>query len=67
MLGWQGLAEKTDRVLGEMPSSTLVFCDNYVQAGANNFFTRGRVKAQGFDGDYGAWLDRVTPYRHLVL
>jgi hypothetical protein len=68
MVGWKELAAKTEAALNtfEDTDRVLVLCDNYGQAGAINYYSKGRVKAQSFHGDYGVWLDTDAPYLHLI-
>lgn len=68
MIGWKELAEKTEKIYNAMPEKeqVLILCDNYGQAGAINFYTRGRLRADSFHTDYLGWFDLSQPYRHLI-
>ena len=75
MLGWQELADKTYQAYQALPDSTrahtLIKCDNYGQAGALNYYNRGRAMpaATSFNGSYLYWFPKwpARPYRHVLL
>ena len=59
MLGWKELALKVDSVTNQLPDKqhTLIFCDNYGQAGAINYYsTDKKIKAVSLNADYVNWL-----------
>lgn len=60
MTGWKELAAKVDsayRLLSpEEQQNTLVFCDNYGQAGAINYYITPTPGAISFHADYKNWL-----------
>ncbi|MES2811417.1 MAG: glycosyltransferase family 39 protein [Bacteroidota bacterium] len=59
MLGWEELAQKTDKALNtvENTEKTLIVCDNYGQAGAVNFYSKNKsVSAVSFNADYVNWF-----------
>ncbi|MBR8536872.1 glycosyltransferase family 39 protein [Carboxylicivirga sediminis] len=68
MLGWHELAQKLDSVYASLdnPSSTLVLCDNYGQAGAVNFYGREGIRAASFNADYVNWFELDQPYTQLI-
>ncbi|MDR0843867.1 MAG: glycosyltransferase family 39 protein [Tannerella sp.] len=68
MLGWQELAHKVDKVYSDLaePDKTLVFCDNYGQAGAINYYTTQGVKAVSFNADYINWFNFDQQYVNLI-
>lgn len=68
MVGWKELAEKTENLFNALPEkeAVLILCDNYGQAGAINYYSRGRLRADAFNADYLGWFDLSTPYRHLI-
>lgn len=68
MLGWKELAEKTEKIYHTLPEKdqVLILCDNYGQAGAINYYTRGRLRADSFHTDYLGWFDLSKSYRHLI-
>lgn len=58
MLGWKELARKVDSIYASIPDkrSLLVFCDNYGQAGAINYYKKnGAYRAHSFNADYINW------------
>lgn len=69
MLGWRELAQKVDRAMLAMPSpqQTLVLCDNYGQAGAIQFYSRGNYVAHSFHADYLHWIPLAPTYTDLIL
>jgi len=67
MLGWKELARKVDSAYALIPEkeNTLIFCDNYGQAGAINFYsTRSNIGAVSLNADYINWirLDKEIKY-----
>ena len=65
MLGWKELAEKVDSVTNQLPDKqhTLIYCDNYGQAGAINYYSKNKkIKAVSYNADYINWfkLDSST-------
>ena len=73
MLGWKELAEKTASVYHRLPDSvkkeTLIFGDNYGQAGALNFYRRklGLPETFSDNASFLYWLPSEFPYRHVIL
>jgi hypothetical protein len=73
MLGWRELAEKTAKAYHRLPDSvkkeTILFGDNYGQAGALNFYGRklGLPEAYSDNASFLYWLPKRFPYRHLLL
>lgn len=68
MLGWKELALKVDSAwltLNE-PNKTLVFTDNYGQAGASNYYTNAGIQAVSFNADYINWFDFSKEYTNLI-
>ena len=58
MLGWSELARKVDSVYASIPDKKglIVFCDNYGQAGAINFYKKNKAyRAMSFNADYINW------------
>lgn len=68
MLGWRELASKVDDAYQRLADSgpVLVFCDNYGQAGAINYYTQAGVRAVSFSADYLYWIDVSVGYAHVV-
>ena len=68
MVGWKELARKTDSLYAvlSLRGNTLVFCDNYGQTGAVNYYSRKGIKAVSFNADYINWLRLDTTYVNLI-
>ncbi len=68
MLGWKEMAEKAEKAYNSMPNKekTLIMCDNYGQAGAINYYSKGRIKAHSLNADYVNWFDLSIPYENLI-
>ncbi len=59
MLGWKELARKVDAICSHLPkgTQTLIYCDNYGQAGAINYYSKNKtLKAVSFNADYINWF-----------
>jgi hypothetical protein len=72
MLGWKEMASKTLVAYHLIPASelinTLVFCDNYGQAGALNYYNRGKMKeAYSFNTDYIYWIPKQDRIQNVIL
>jgi len=72
MLGWKEMASKVLIVYNTLPDSvkrkTLVFCDNYGQTGALNFYNRGKMKeAYSFNTDYLFWIPDNLIIKNVLL
>jgi len=60
MLGWKELARKVDVICSHLPkgTQTLIYCDNYGQAGAINYYSKNKtLKAVSFNADYINWFN----------
>ncbi|GLB49674.1 glycosyltransferase family 39 protein [Neptunitalea lumnitzerae] len=68
MLGWKELATKVADAYDKLPNSnaTLILCDNYGQAGAINYYTNNRLKANTFEADYINWFQLNKPYKNFI-
>jgi len=69
MLGWKELAHKVDSIYAQLsdPKHTLIFCDNYGQAGAINYYAKKVPhNAVSFNADYIHWFDFNQPHYHLI-
>lgn len=68
MLGWKEMATKVEKAYNAMPNKekTLIMCDNYGQAGAINYYSKGRIKAHSLNADYVNWFDLTIPYENLI-
>jgi hypothetical protein len=73
MLGWKEMAEKTARAYKQLPEEirkeTIIFADNYGQAGALNFYRKGLGLPEIFsdNASFLYWLPTRFPYRHVLL
>lgn len=70
MLGWKELAVKVDSVAMTLPDleHTLIFCDNYGQAGAINYYTKNpKVVAHSFSADYINWFSLDKEIKDVIL
>ena len=70
MLGWKMITAIVDSaydVVGEK-QNTLVFCANYGQAGAINYYSKfANINAISFNADYINWIPLDQPVRHIIL
>jgi hypothetical protein len=72
MLGWEEMAGKALTAYQMIPENewknTLIFCDNYGQTGALNYYNRGKMpEAYSFNGDYIYWLPQLKKIQKIVL
>ena len=72
MLGWQEMAYKALAAFNMIPAeereNTLVICYNYGEAGALNYFNRGKMpEAYAYNTDYIYWLPRIKRIKNIVL
>ena len=72
MLGWKEMASKALIAYNTLPDSTkretLVFCDNYGQTGALNFYNRGKMaQACSFSNDYLFWISNNLKINNVLL
>jgi hypothetical protein len=72
MLGWHEMADKALIAYKMIPAdeleSTLIICNNYGQAGALNFYNRGKMpEAYAFNTDYIYWLPRIKKIKNILL
>jgi Dolichyl-phosphate-mannose-protein mannosyltransferase len=69
MLGWKEMAAKVDSAIINIndPKHTLVYCDNYGQVGAVNYYSKIKgVQAISYDADYLNWLSLKDPIKHVI-
>lgn len=69
MIGWKELAHKVDSAYTIIsdPEHTLVFCDNYGQAGAINYYSAYKnIGAVSLSADYLNWFRLDKEIRHLI-
>ena len=72
MLGWREMADKALSAYKMIPEeehgNTLVFCDNYGQTGALNYYNRKKMpEAFSFATDYIFWLPQIKMIKNVVL
>lgn len=72
MLGWAEMAEKTLIAYKLVPTKekeqTLIFCDNYGQAGALNYYNRNKMpEAYSANTDYIFWIPRRKKIKNVLL
>lgn len=72
MTGWKEMADKAYAAYRMIPvderQSTLVFCDNYGETGALNYYNRGKMKeAFSFNTDYIYWLPKMSHIQNVIL
>lgn len=71
MLGWKEMAEKAliayNRVPKKELNNTLIYCENYGQAGAINYYNRNKTHgAYSFSSDYIYWLPDALTIKNVV-
>ena len=72
MLGWHEMADKSLLAYKTIPSeeltNTLIICNNYGQAGALNFYNRGKMpEAYSFNTDYIFWMPHLKKIKNILL
>lgn len=72
MTGWKEMADKALEAYRLIPENelenTLVFCHNYGQAGALNYFNKGKMKeAYSLNTDYIYWIPEKADIKNVVL
>jgi len=71
MLGWKEMADKAliayKMIPDEELQNTLIFCDNYGQAGALNYYNRKKTsEAYPFSTDYIYWLPQSMKIQNVL-
>lgn len=69
MLAWKELAAKVEKVYENLPNKeqTMIFCDNYGQAGAINFYRKNeKIRAVSFNADYINWINLDSKITNFV-
>jgi len=69
MLGWRELATKIDSAYAKLTDKehTLVYCDNYGQAGAINYYSSFKnIRAVSLNADYIYWIPLHKPIKHVI-
>ena len=72
MLGWHEMADKAFAAYQMIPKneldSTLIICGNYGEAGALNFYERGKMpEAYTFNTDYIYWMPQLGRIKNILL
>lgn len=72
MIGWREMAEKSLIAYQAIPpeelKNTLIFCDNYGQTGALNYYNRGKMpEAYSFNTDYIYWLPQLDRIQNILI
>jgi len=72
MIGWREMADISLRAYNLIPENelenTLIFCDNYGQTGALNYYNRHKMpEAYSFSTDYIYWLPHLKKIRNILL
>ena len=72
MLGWKEMAARAAEAYKSLPpqelGNTLIICNNYGQAGALNYYNRGKMpEAYAFNTDYIYWIPRLGKIKNIVL
>lgn len=71
MLGWREMSALALKAWEQVPvaerKNTLILCDNYGQAGALNFFNKGKMPgAVAMEADYVFWFPKIDTIRYVV-
>jgi len=69
MLGWKELARKVDSAYAQIsdPDHTLIYCDNYGQAGAINYYSKIKnIGAVSLNADYINWFRLDKEIRYII-
>jgi len=69
MLGWKELAAQVDSIYNTIPDKRhlIVFCDNYGEAGAINFYKKTKaLNAMAFNADYINWYKVDHPVEVII-
>jgi len=70
MTGWSDLAKKVDSAYSLLPDkeNTLVYCDNYGEAGAINYYSKFKnINAVTLNADYINWIPLDKEIKNVVL
>ena len=70
MIGWRELADKVDITYSKLADKThtLVFCDNYGQAGSINYYSKFKdINAVSFNADYINWIRPGKEIKNIIL
>lgn len=72
MLGWKEMAEKACLAYNTIPKNelnkTLIFCDNYGQCGALNYYNKDKTpESYAFNADHIYWLPQLDTIQNIVF
>ena len=72
MIGWREMADKAFQAYQLIPASerenTLIYCDNYGQTGALNYYNRNKMpEAYSFSTDYIYWIQQMNRIQNVLL
>ncbi|BDX38881.1 hypothetical protein CYCD_22360 [Tenuifilaceae bacterium CYCD] len=72
MLGWKEMSEKALMAYKSIPTKekeqTIIFCDNYGQAGSLNYYNRNKMpEAYSASTDYIFWIPRIKVIKNVLL
>ena len=72
MLGWHEMADKSIAAYKLVPAdeldNTLIICNNYGQAGALNYYNKGKMpEAYAFNTDYIYWLPSFNKIDNIIV
>ena len=71
MLGWHDISALVLKAWNEVPEQdkkhTIILCDNYGQAGAINFYNRGKTPAAvATEADYVFWFPKLDSISYVI-
>lgn len=71
MLGWKDLADMAFKTWQQVPAAeqpyTLIVCDNYGEAGALNYYNRGKTSpAACMNADYVFWFPEMDTIHYII-
>ena len=70
MTGWSDIAGIVDSTYARIPDkyNTIIYCDNYGEAGAINYYSRFRnINAVSMNADYINWVPLDRPIKNIIL
>lgn len=72
MLGWREMSEKAliayKSIPAEEKEQTIIFCDNYGQAGSLNYYNRNKMpEAYSASTDYIFWIPRIKVIKNVLF
>ena len=72
MIGWKEMAGKALNAYQMIPenekTTTLIFCDNYGQTGALNYYNRKKMpEAFSFNTDYIYWIPKMKRIKNVIF